>query len=98
MLDFSFEKYAHGLKPRNKNMNLQQIRTAFEAGGVTNPIITHSMMNDKWEVMFDVRQKENINTVVLISKRGKTREFRTIEAVISVLEELGFKTVTVAFG
>lgn len=79
-------------------MNLQQIRTAFEAGGVTNPIITHSMMNDKWEVMFDVRQKENINTVVLISKRGKTREFRTIEAVISVLEELGFKTVTVAFG
>lgn len=79
-------------------MNLQQIRIAFEAGGVTNPVITHSMMSDKWEVMFDVRQKENINTVVLISKRGKTREFRTIEAVISVLEELGFKSVSITFG
>lgn len=78
-------------------MKQAQIKLLFDVGHIKKPVITHSMMSEKWQLMFDVKEKKQDSTVVLESKRGKVREFATIEAAVRLLQEIGFKSVNVTF-
>lgn len=77
-------------------MKLQEAKTLFNAQGMRSPEITPAPMADKWIIQAQVNrgiwQSEN-----LIAKSGKVREFRTIEACLSVLSDIGLKKVTVHF-
>lgn len=78
-------------------MKQAEIKMLFDAGGVQNPVIAHTVMNDKWMMMVDIkkRDKKEVTTTVLESKRGKTREFSTVEAAVKLLNEIGFRELTV---
>lgn len=83
-------------------MKQAQLKMLFDSGAVKNPVITHAVMSEKWQMMFDVVEKKEgskavTTTVVLESKRGNTREFSTVEAAIKLLKEMGFATVSVKF-
>lgn len=78
-------------------MKQAQIKLLFDVGHIKKPVITHSMMSQKWQLMFDVKEKKQERTVVLESKRGKVRQFSTIEAAIKLLEDIGFKSVNINF-
>lgn len=78
-------------------MKLAQIKLLFDVGSIKKPVITHSMMSEKWQLMFDVEREKNDSTVVLESKRGHVREFATIEAAIKLLQDIGFKSANVTF-
>ena len=77
-------------------MKLQEAKTLFNAQGMKIPEITPSPISDKWIIQAQVNrgiwQSEN-----LIAKSGKVREFRTIEACLSVLDDIGIKKVMVHF-
>ena len=50
-----------------------------------NPFHSYSSLRGTWQVES------------LIAKSGKVREFRTVEAALSVLADVGFKKASIAF-
>jgi len=74
-------------KRMNNKMKQAQIKMLHEAGAVSNPTITRTILGKKWQLMFDIKAATGKTTVVLYTKRGKPREFSSLNAVIKTLDE-----------
>lgn len=76
-------------------MKVETIKTLFKAKAIKNVRITPAVMKkDKWNLQFEAHQ-DLWKTEVLTSRRGKVREFASIEATINVLKDIGIKETTI---
>lgn len=75
-------------------MQEQEIKIRFDAGELNGCIATRSPMDSsKWIVHFYSRvSSKQIN---LETQRGGVRQFKTLEALASLVNKVGFKSFTV---
>ncbi|MEE9356621.1 MAG: hypothetical protein V3U75_13610 [Methylococcaceae bacterium] len=70
-------------------MKQAQLQSLCSAGAVSNASIVHAMLSEKWNLQLDVKQNGKTETIVLHSKRGKVRDFSSIEATLKTIKEIG---------
>ena len=75
-------------------MKLQEARSLFKAGALKSPAIVPAPMREAWQIQASAN-RGTWQTENLIAKSGKVREFRTIEAAVSVLSDIGFRSASV---
>ncbi len=76
-------------------MKVEKMKTLLKAKAIRNVRITPAVMKaDKWNLQFEAHQ-DLWKTEVLESRRGKVRDFSSIEAVINVLKDVGIKETTI---
>ena len=76
-------------------MKIDTIKTLFKAKAIRNVRITPAVMKEgKWNLQFEAHQ-DLWKTEVLTSRRGKVRDFASIEAALNVLKDVGIKETTI---
>jgi hypothetical protein len=70
-------------------MKQAQLQSLCNAGAVSNASIVHAMLSEKWNLQLDVKQNGKPETLVLHAKRGKVRDFASIEATLKTIKEIG---------
>lgn len=71
-------------------MKQSQLKTLASAGALSNAVIVHAPLSEKWCLQFDVKQeKAKPETVTMYAKSGRVREFRSIEACLNTIKEIG---------
>ena len=76
-------------------MKVETMKTLFRANAIRGVRITPSVMKEsKWNLQFEANQ-DLWKTEVLESRRGRVRDFASIEAVINVLKDVGVKETTI---
>lgn len=77
-------------------MKLQEAKSLFTAGALKSPAIVPAPMREAWHVQASANRgawkAEN-----LVAKSGKVREFKTVEAALRLLSEIGFKQASITF-
>lgn len=77
-------------------MKLQPARELFTAGELKEAKVVPAPMSDAWMIQIGVN-RGTWTIEMLESKAGNMREFRTVEAAIAVLSDIGFKQSTIVF-
>jgi hypothetical protein len=73
-------------------MVIKEAELLFQAGALKTPVITKHNLEDGWVVTLDGKHKMN---PALETARGHVRVFKTLDAVVGVLFELGFTEIKV---
>jgi hypothetical protein len=80
------------------NLTLEKARLLFKSGALKEPTAVHAPINeDKFMLMMEIKQETGWATAHLVSKRGKIREFPSLEAAKTTVESIGFKADRVKF-
>jgi hypothetical protein len=73
-------------------MVIKEAELLFQAGALATPIIKKNEPNDGWVVTLAGKHKLN---PLLETARGQVRVFKTLDAAVGVLFELGFAEIKV---
>jgi len=77
-------------------MKLAESKVLFSAGGLRNPRAVRAPMEDGWLLQIEIN-RGRWETESLIAKSGKVRVFKTLEAVVSLADGVGFSDLSVSF-
>jgi len=73
-------------------VNIKEAEILMQAGALSTPAIKKHDTDDGWVVTLDGKHKMN---TTLETARGHVRVFKTLDAAVGVLFELGFKKINV---
>ncbi len=77
-------------------MKMSEAKSLFQASSLKEPRIVPAFMGSGYNLQLLVHRGV-WSSETLVAKSGKTRQFKRVEAVITVLSEIGFKEAIVTF-
>jgi hypothetical protein len=77
-------------------MKISEAKRLFKASDLKEPKIVPAFMGSGYNLQLLVN-RDVWSSETLVARSGKTREFKKVEAVITVLSEIGFKEAIVTF-
>jgi len=75
-------------------VQLNEIKMLFDNGALRDAAVSRAVMLDGWCVSFGRVGRES---VTLDTQRGSVRVFKTADAALAVIDEIGFRTALVVF-
>mgnify|MGYP007087008654 CR=1 FL=1 len=76
-------------------MNLDQLKTTFDNGGLTSAIVTPIEFTKSYMLIINNRANKKCIMTAQRSKSHEPRAFKSIDAAVASASKIGFKKITV---
>ena len=76
-------------------MKLAEMKMLCKTGSASNPLISRTKSGKKWLLTLDVSTLTTKTIITLHTKRGKPREFSSLDGMINTLDALGIDKASI---